>query len=124
MFTQKIESESTMGNETWIIETGDAVIQKMGRSDTRSLAPLETLIYCVWVADYGMRNAGDLDSAKDVYSRFHSKARQIAEELSLPLTYEAFALKKSELEQQYFDRFDPMVDEIKHAYASSPRIDA
>ena len=34
-----------MGNETWIIETGDAVIQKMGRSDTRNLAPLETLIY-------------------------------------------------------------------------------
>jgi hypothetical protein len=113
-----------MGNETWIIETGDAVIQKVGRSDTRNLAPLETLIYCVWVADYGMRNAGDLDSAKDVYSRFHSKARQIAKELSLPLTYEAFALKKNELEQQYFDRFDTMVDEIKYAYASSPRIDA
>jgi hypothetical protein len=45
-------------NETWVIEAGDAVIQKKARSGMGSLAPWERLVYCLWVADYGMRNAG------------------------------------------------------------------
>ena len=53
-------------NETWIIEAGDAVIQKEARLGIGRLTPWEALVYCVWVADYGMRNAGDLDTAEDL----------------------------------------------------------
>lgn len=103
----------SIDNETWIIDTGDAVIQKMARVGKKALSPWEALVYCVWTADYGMRNAGDLDIAQDIYSGFHLDARRIAAELSLPLTHAAFTIQKGELESQYFDRFDLMIEEIK-----------
>ena len=106
-------------NETWIIEAGDAVIQKEARVGIRSLTPWETLVYCIWVADYGMRNAGDLDTAEDLHSGFQSDARRNACELSLPLTQAAFSLPKSDLEEQYFDRFDAMIDEVRRAFTGS-----
>ena len=109
----------SIDNETWIIETGDAVIQKKARVGMNSLSPWEALVYCVWVADYGMRNGGDLDTAQSVYSGFHLDARRFAAELSLPLTRAAFALQKGDLESQYFDRFDAMIDEIKGSRAAS-----
>ena len=61
-------------NETWIIEAGDAVIQKRAEQGDDALTPLERLIHCLWVADYGMRNAGDLITAGDVYPSFHDEA--------------------------------------------------
>ncbi len=109
----------SLDNEAWIIDTGDAVIQKKARVGMKALTPWETLVYCVWVADYGMRNAGDLDTAQDVYSGFHSDATRTAAELSLPLTLAAFTLQRGELESQYFDRFDAMIEEIKHSGAAS-----
>jgi hypothetical protein len=100
-------------NETWIIEAGDAVIRKKARSGIDSLSPWELLVYCLWVADYGMRNAGDLDIAADFYAAFQSDARRLAEELSLPITHSAFSLAKNDLEQQYFERFESVCNEIK-----------
>lgn len=100
-------------NESWIIDTGDAVIQKMARSGVGSLSPVETLIYCIWVADYGMRNAGDLDTANDVYSHFQPEAARLAQELGLEQTHSAFALSTSELQLVYFDRFERICDEIR-----------
>jgi len=102
-------------NETWLIDIGDAVIKKEARTGRDSLLPWEALVYCLWVADYGMRNAGDLDTAADVDSEFHSDAKQIATMLSLPLTTEAFSLSKETLEAQYFERFESVCDEIKRA---------
>src|SRR5262245_41634383 len=100
-------------NETWVIETGDTVIRKMTCEGIECLSPWETLVYCLCVADYGMRNAGDLNTAADVYPEFHLNARRIAKALSLRLTYEAFSLSKSELEREYFDRFESICNEIK-----------
>jgi hypothetical protein len=102
-------------NETWVIETGDAVIQRNARAGNNSLSPWESLVYCLWVADYGMRNAGDLDTAADVHAPFQSEARRLAEQLSLPLTAAAFSLSKADLEREYFDRFESMCDEIRRA---------
>ena len=102
-------------NETWIIETGDAIIRKKTRGGVECLSPWETLVYCLWVADYGMRNAGDLDAAADVYAEFHSNARRIAVALSLRLTHEAFSLLQSDFEREYFDRFETICDEIRDA---------
>jgi hypothetical protein len=104
-------------NETWVIETGDAVIRKEARGGLACLSPWETLVFCLWVADYGMRNAGDLDAAADVYADFHSNARRIAGTLSLRLTHEAFALPRRDLEREYFARFESICDEIRAAGA-------
>jgi hypothetical protein len=100
-------------NETWIIEAGDDVIEKKARDGINSLSPMERLIYCLWVADYGMRNAGDLDAARDVYAEFQSEAARLAEALRLPATYKAFALPTADLQHQYFGRFEEMCDEIR-----------
>jgi hypothetical protein len=102
-------------NETWVIETGDTIVCKRTRGGIECLSPWETLVYCLWVADYGMRNAGDLNAAADICAEFHSNARRIAEVLSLRLTHEAFSLSQSDLEREYFDRFESICDEIKDA---------
>jgi hypothetical protein len=103
----------TMDNETWIIEAGDAVIQRQGAA---RLTPIERLIYCVWVADYGMRNAGDLIAARDVHELFREEAVQLSQQLRLNVTHSAFALVPEELERQYFERFDAICDELRGAY--------
>ncbi len=102
-------------NETWLIETGDLIIRKMAGNGMASLSPWEALVYCLWVADYGMRNAGDLRTAADVYSEFQSDARRVAKELGLLLTLETFCLSQSELEREYLGRFESICDEIRRA---------
>jgi hypothetical protein len=102
-------------NETWVVEAGDAVIRKKASAGVGSLAPQEKLLYCLWVADYGMRNAGDLDAASDIYPEFQKEAAGLARTLALPFTYETFLLPKSVLQSQYLDRFERVCDEIKGA---------
>ena len=102
-------------NETWVIEAGDRIIQKKARRGRASLSPWEKLVYCLWVADYGMRNAGDLDTAGDVYPDFRSEAKRLAKQLRLRLTHEAFSLSKSDLEREYLARFESICDEIRNA---------
>ena len=102
-------------NETWIVATGDAVIQKKASNGITSLSPEERLIYCLWIADYAMRNAGDLDTARDLYADFQQEASHLAKELSLAFTRESFSLPKELLQEQYFDRFDRICNEIKNA---------
>jgi hypothetical protein len=106
-------------NETWVIEAGGRVIQKMADSGLGSLTTWERVVYSLWVADYGMRNAGDLDTAKDVFAGYQSIALRGAEELSLPLMQEAFSLEQRALEEQYFERFDAICDEIRNARPSA-----
>ena len=111
-------------NETWLITAGDAVIKKMVDTGLAGLAPLERLVYCLWVADYGMRNAGDLDAADAIYPRFQSDARCIAEHLSLQATWAAFSLPRNTLESEYERRFELICDEIKNAEAGMSRSDS
>jgi hypothetical protein len=102
-------------NENWIIEAGDAVIQKQSQGGPRSLAPWERLVYCLWVTDYGMRNAGDLEAARQICADFQGEAQRLAKDLSLLLTYEAFTLPPSTLQKEYFQRLDQVCDEIRAA---------
>ena len=100
-------------NETWIIEAGDAVIEKKASAGIESLSAIERLIYCVWVADYGMRNAGDLDTARDVYPSFQCEGARLAGELGLQTTQRAFALATPELQRSFLASFEEMSDEIR-----------
>jgi hypothetical protein len=104
-----------LDNATWIIEAGDYVIQRKARDGDNSLSPLEKLIYCLWVADYGMCNAGNLDTARDLYADFQTQAVRLSKELGLRNTHEAFSLSSEELQQQYFQRLDGICREIRCA---------
>jgi hypothetical protein len=102
-------------NETWIIDAGDAIACKRAARGPDALSPLERLIYCLWVADYGMRDAGDLTAAGDLYAAFDVEAAKLSQLLGLGITRSAFALSRSELERQYFQLFDEMCDELRAA---------
>jgi hypothetical protein len=104
-----------MDNETWVIEEGDRIILKKAGLGFESLTTWERLVYSLWVADYGMRNAGDLSTARDVYADFQSVALRAADALSLPVTRGAFALAPEALEERYFDLFEAVCDEIQGA---------
>lgn len=100
-------------NETWIVDAGDAVIRKMVEVGIEALSDFERLVHCLWVADYGMRNAGDLSAAEDVYEPFQRELSQLADRLGLEATQAAFALPRSDLEACYLSRFEEFCNEIR-----------
>ena len=100
-------------NQTWIIDVGHDVIVKEDAQGKASLTTLERLIYCLWVADYGMNNGGDLETARDLHKSFQKEGAAAAKKLSLPLTHAAFCLPKAKLEARYFDLFEDMCREIR-----------
>lgn len=104
-----------MDNETWIIETGHRVIEKMTRVGFAGLSTWERLVYALWVADYGMRNAGTLQAAHDLYADYRKVAFEAAEALSLSICRDAFAAAQELLEIRYFDLFESICDEIRNA---------
>ena|SRR5581483_7298733 len=102
-------------NEAWLLDAGDAVIKAKAEHGADSLGARDRLIYCLWVADYGMRNAGDLATASDLYAPFHRQALQAATTLQLPLAMAAFSLPVQDLEARYFDLFEGVCDELRNA---------
>lgn len=104
-----------MDSETWVIEAGDRVIQKKAHVGIERMSDWEQLVYSLWVADYDMRNAGDLDTAKDVFPQFQSVAISAAERLALPLTREVFALVPQALAERYFELFEAVCAEVQSA---------
>jgi uncharacterized protein YegJ (DUF2314 family) len=109
-----------MDNETWVVEEGDRIIQKKARLGFDRLTDWERLVYSLWVADYGMRNAGDLGTARDVYADFQSVALHAAKALSLPTTCGAFVLAPDTLQERYFDLFEAVCTEIRRAEPGVP----
>jgi hypothetical protein len=101
-------------NETWVVEAGDFVITK--KAEGVSMSPAERLVYCLWVADYGMRNAGDLDTASDLYQGFQSEAAGLAKGLGLLFTRQSFELPAGVLQAEYFERFDRICAEVRGAF--------
>ena len=102
-------------NETWVVERGGEVIEKKAQSGVSSLSTWERLVYCLCVAEYGMRNAGDFKTAQDIYPDFQADGKRSAEQLSLSATCEAFSLSEQNLQREYFERFRTICNEIKNA---------
>ena len=101
-------------NETWVIEAGDAIITQ--RAEGVTLSPVERLVYCLWVADYGMRNAGDLETAHDLYHGFQPEAAELARKRGLEFARQSFELPAEVLQAEYFERFDRICAEIQGAF--------
>ena len=106
--------------ETWLVEdAGHAVVVKKSQIGLDELTPAERLTYCLWVADYGMRNAGDLQTAADLYAPFHVEGAQIASQLSLSTTSALFGSSAADFQRDYFNKFDDICTEIAGALGSS-----
>ncbi len=100
-------------NQTWLIDEGHEVITKKAERGIENLSDRERLIYCLWVADYGVRNAGDLETASDLYPPFQKEAAELAAKLWLGFVAESFSLPGPLLEQQYFERFERICDDLR-----------
>ena len=100
-------------NEPWIIHAGDEVIRRRASAGAAALSARDRLIYCLWIADYGMRNAGDLSQAHILHPTWKTEAVQMAQELSLDFTRKSFALSRAALQRQYFKRFERICAEIR-----------
>jgi hypothetical protein len=100
-------------NESWVVYRGGQVVERKAQVGVPGLNDWERLVYCLWVADYMMRNAGDFANAVDMYPTFQSDAAQFAQRLGLTATFEAFSLSQRKLQKEYFERFEQICDEIK-----------
>ncbi|TLX12078.1 hypothetical protein [Rhizobium sp. MHM7A] len=100
-------------HETWLLNEGHQIIEQINAKGYSCLTPRSRLIYCLWAADYGMRNAGDLATAADLHATFLAEGQSAAQELGLPQARAAFSLASEELERQYFSLFDNVVAEIR-----------
>jgi len=98
-----------------VVHRGGEVIEKKAKGGLESLNSWERLVYCVYITDYMMRNAGDFANAAVMYPDFQKDGKRFAKELSLPATSEAFSLSERKLQREYFDRFEAICDEIKKA---------
>ena len=104
---------AAIDNQTWLIDVGHAIIEKKRAGGVDALTPRERLIHCFWIADYSMRNAGDLATARDLDPGYLADARTTSATLELPRAREAFGLSEGELERRYFDLFDGVCDELR-----------
>ncbi|MET0270840.1 MAG: hypothetical protein ABW173_10460, partial [Sphingomonas sp.] len=65
-------------DETWLLDEGARVIERRAAHGDAALTPRDRLIRCLWVADYAMRNAGDLGPAADLHPAFLPEGRTAA----------------------------------------------
>jgi hypothetical protein len=100
-------------NETWLLDTADEIMISRAEIGFSAMASIERVIYCLWVADYGIRNAGDLSTAFDLFASFMSDGLVAAKEAGLPLSARMFSLPIADLEAIYLGLFDGIVDEIR-----------
>jgi hypothetical protein len=112
--------DTDLENETWVVERGGQVVEKMADSAHPPLTDVERLIYCLWVADYGMRNAGDLETAEEIYPQFHVEGATLAHSLGLLKASSLFSLAAPELEKRYFELLTDVRLELHNADALSP----
>ena len=107
-------------NEGWVVHRGGEVIEKKAKSGLESLSSWERLVYCFYMTDYMMRNAGDFANAAALCPNFQSDGKRFAKALALPATTEAFSLSERKLQREYFDRFEAICNELKKAEPAAP----
>ena len=112
--------DADLENETWVVERGGSVAERLSDATDKSVNALDRVIYCLWVTDYGMRNAGDLESATDLYPAFQTEGVALARALGLANTQRLFSLPTIELEQKYFELLGDVCRELQAADALSP----
>jgi len=102
-------------NQSWVVDRGGEVVEKRAKTGVESLSDWERLVYCLWVTDYMMRNAGDFLNAEVMYPDFQTDAARFSKSLELATTHALFSQSQRKLQRDYLDRFEEICDEIKKA---------
>ena len=102
-------------NETWVVGAGADVLRKLAEHGDEGLSAKEQLLYRLWVADYCMRNAGDLEQIDQMCEHCLEDAARLSLELALPSAHEAFSLPRPKFQAEYFSHFDRICSEVRRA---------
>ena len=105
-------SEAPFDYESWLLDAAEPVLRREIEVGAAALAGWERALYCLWIADYSMRNAGDLRSAYDLASDFKSAGLAAARATDLRAMASLFALDDAEFEQRYAGSFDEVCREL------------
>jgi hypothetical protein len=105
-------SESPFDYESWLLDATEPVLRREIEVGASALAGWERALYCLWVADYSMRNAGDLGSAYDLASDFKSAGLAAARTTDLRAMASLFELDDVEFARQYAGSFDEVCREL------------
>lgn len=103
--------------ESWLLDAADAVPHREVQVGLSALSDWERALYCMWVADYSMRHAGDLGSAYDLASDFKSAGAHAARTLGFRAMSSLFGLDDAEFERQYLASFDAVCQELQEEQA-------
>ncbi|MCE9635570.1 MAG: hypothetical protein K8T90_07690 [Planctomycetes bacterium] len=98
--------------ESWLIDAAEPVLRRAVEVGALALTDWERALYCLWVADYSMRNAGDLGSAYDLASDFKTAGLAAARTTDLRAMTSLFALDDAEFERRYAGSFDDVCREL------------
>lgn len=72
-----------MNWESWLLDEGDKVVESKARLGLEKLSKADQLLYCLWVGDYSLRNAGDLESGDQLLPGWLPRLVELANELGL-----------------------------------------
>lgn len=110
-----------LDEESWLIDIGDEIINKIAETGIDSLNNIEHAVYCLWVIDYVVRNAGSLESVEDLYPTAVQKLSILSKANGWLLNSEVEAeARNSELFcSSYYDSFDVKCGELRSAYENT-----
>jgi hypothetical protein len=112
--------EPPIDYESWLIDEGDAVIHRKASVGLAQLSTWERAVYYLWVADYSVRNAGDLQAAHGLEAEFKSAGLQAARALRLPAMSALFSYDDGEFVRRYDETFDRVCAELADSRTSAP----
>ncbi|MGF6348390.1 hypothetical protein [Variovorax sp. W2I14] len=111
------DTDDTDDMETWLLEAGDAIIEKRAAQGEASLSPSEHAIYCMWALDYAVRNAGSLDALEDVHETAIAELADFARAHKIDMLSTLLDMTADEDEEAfvdaYYEQFDTACTELR-----------
>jgi hypothetical protein len=92
----------TIDLETWLIDTGDAVLHKLNNEGASALDPINWGVYWMWWIDYAVRNSGSFGPLQDMDSTAINDLLAFSE--------------RTGLQKSYLEHFDEACSELRDAY--------
>ncbi|WP_458764882.1 hypothetical protein [Cupriavidus basilensis] len=103
---------------TWVVDTGDEVIQKRANEGEIALSQAELAVYCMWTIDYAVRNSGSFGPLEDMESTALTDLLQIARGSGLRklAAWLETSTNESAFCGTYYEQFDEPCAELRRFY--------
>ncbi|MFN8609757.1 MAG: hypothetical protein U0931_19615 [Vulcanimicrobiota bacterium] len=104
-----------MSWESWLLDEGERVAELKAAHGLEQLSKLDLLLYCLWVGDYSLRNAGDLEAGEQLLPGWLPRLVELARELGLDGVasfFEKLPAAGSDAFDLYWDHFDQLCQEV------------